>query len=59
MSSIGSIRLSVPSNLVQDDIGMAVLSKSKDQAVQQGQQLVQMLQQSVQPNLGGQLDIKV
>jgi hypothetical protein len=59
MSSIGSIRLSVPSNLVQDDIGIAVLAKSKDQAVQQGQQLVQMLQQSVQPNLGGQLDIKV
>lgn len=40
-------------------VGIQVLSMAKDQAVQQGQDLVQMMQRSAQPNLGGNLDIKI
>ncbi|GIP52695.1 YjfB family protein [Paenibacillus vini] len=41
-------------------VGIRVLSMAKGQAEIQGQNLVQMLEQSnVNPNLGNKLDIKV
>lgn len=45
------------SNLLQG-VGIRVLQMAKDQEVQKGQDLVQMMQRSVQPNLGGNLDIR-
>lgn len=35
-----------------------VLSMAKDHTSEQGQALVQMMEKSVQPHLGGQLDIR-
>ncbi|PYI57269.1 YjfB family protein [Paenibacillus flagellatus] len=40
-------------------VGIRLLDKAKENAEAQGAQLVQMLQQSVQPHLGGRLDIRV
>ena len=40
-------------------IGMAVLSKSLETAVTQGQGMVEMMEQSVNPNLGANIDIRV
>lgn len=40
-------------------VGIRVLSLAKDQAVQEGNDLVQMMMQSVQPHLGQNLDIKI
>jgi hypothetical protein len=40
-------------------VSVRVLAMAKDQAVQQGQSLVQMMQGSLDPNLGGKLDIRV
>jgi hypothetical protein len=40
-------------------VGIAVISKSLDQSQQQGLQLVQMLEQSVQPNLGKHVDFRI
>ncbi|MFF2909754.1 YjfB family protein [Paenibacillus sp. NPDC057934] len=40
-------------------VGIQVLSIAKDQAEIQSQNLVQMLEQSVHPNLGKTLDIRV
>lgn len=40
-------------------IGIMMLSKAKESAELQGVQMVQMMQQSVQPHLGGSLDIRV
>lgn len=40
-------------------IGIMMLSKAKESAELQGAQMVQMMQQSVQPHLGGNLDIRV
>lgn len=45
------------SNLSQA-VGISVLRMSKDQAAQNGQALVNMMEQSVQSHLGGSLDIK-
>ncbi len=55
MSSISGLGTSG----LKQQVGLAVIAKSLDVTEQNGQQLVQMLQQSVQPNLGGNLDIKV
>jgi hypothetical protein len=40
-------------------VSLKVLNLAKDSAVQQGQQLVQMLNGSLDPNLGHRIDIKV
>lgn len=40
-------------------VGIAMLGKAKESAELQGAQMVQMLQASVQPHLGGNLDIRV
>jgi hypothetical protein len=40
-------------------VSLKVLNLAKDSAVQQGQQLVQMMNQSLDPNLGNTLDIKI
>ncbi|QJD87165.1 YjfB family protein [Cohnella herbarum] len=49
-SAIGSLK---------NQVGVAVLDKSLDIAKQQGQQMVQLMEQSVQPHLGQSIDIKV
>ena len=40
-------------------IGMAVLSKSLETAVTQGQGMVQMMEQSINPDLGANIDISI
>lgn len=39
-------------------VGILMLGKAKDAAEAQGAQIAQMLQQSVQPHLGANLDIR-
>jgi hypothetical protein len=58
MNSVNGL-ISAPSGSLQQQVGIAVLAKSLDFTEQQGAQIAQMLQQSVQPHLGGNLDIKV
>lgn len=40
-------------------VSMKVVAMAKDQATEQGQAMIQMMEKSVQPHLGGQLDIRV
>lgn len=40
-------------------IGMAVLSKALDSAVTSGQGMIKMMEQSVSPNLGTNIDLKI
>lgn len=40
-------------------IGMAVLSKTLDSAQQSGQNMIKMMEQSVNPKLGQNIDMKV
>ncbi|MZQ83996.1 putative motility protein [Paenibacillus sp. 5J-6] len=55
---IPAISMSVAQSGLAQAVQLRVLSMAKDQSTQQGQQMVQMMQQSVQPNLGGNLDIR-
>ncbi len=40
-------------------IGMAVLSKSLESAQVSGQNMIKMMEQSVNPNLGANIDLKI
>lgn len=55
MSSISALGTSG----LKQQVGIEVLAKSLDVDKQISEQLIQMMQQSVQPNLGNNLDIKV
>jgi len=59
VSGISSSAISYKQAQLGMQVSLAVLGKAKDTMEQQGQQLVQMLQQSVQPHLGGNVDIRV
>ena len=57
--TISSLPISTNTPLSNTPIGMAVLSKSLDSLEQSGQGLIQMMEQSVTPNLGKNIDIQV
>ena len=46
-------------NQVTQDVGTAMLKKAMDMQEIQGNQLVQMMEQSVNPGLGCNIDIRV
>ena len=46
-------------NQVTQDVGTAMLKKAMDMQEIQGNQLVQMMEQSVNPGLGRTIDIRV
>ncbi|MBB6671741.1 YjfB family protein [Cohnella nanjingensis] len=58
MSAISGVT-AVATAALKQEVGIAVLAKAKDQSEQQGQELVRMMQQSVQPHLGGNVDLSV
>jgi hypothetical protein len=58
MNSINGLN-AAPSGSLQQQVGISMLAKSLNSSEQQGAEIAQMLQQSVQPYLGGNLDIKV
>ncbi|MFD0698132.1 YjfB family protein [Paenibacillus sp. GCM10027628] len=55
---IPALSMSLAQNNLGQAVGLSVLKMAKDQSTQQGQELVQMMERSVQPNLGGNLDIR-
>lgn len=54
---VPALSMSVAQSSLAQAVQIRVLSMAKDQSTQQAQQMVQMMQQSVQPHLGGNLDI--
>jgi hypothetical protein len=56
---ISSVSTALTQNNLHQSVGISVLNNTKNQAVQEGQNLVKMIEQSVQPNLGSSLDIRV
>ncbi|MDD3172803.1 MAG: YjfB family protein [Herbinix sp.] len=57
--TITSLPLSVTPSLGNSTLDMAVLAKSLDSAEISGQQMVKMMEQSVNPNLGTNIDMLV
>ncbi|WP_074085624.1 MULTISPECIES: YjfB family protein [Paenibacillus] len=56
---IAALSVSLGQASLQQAASLQVLSIAKDQAEVQGQNMAQMLEQSVHPNLGKTLDIRV
>ncbi|MDF2669325.1 MAG: putative motility protein [Paenibacillus sp.] len=59
VASLQTVYSQFQQSVLPVQVGIEVLGKAKNLAETQGAQLVQMLQQSVQPHIGGNLDIKV
>ncbi|MGO4500756.1 YjfB family protein [Paenibacillus sp. 2RAB27] len=56
---IPAMSMSLAQNNLSQAVGISVLKMAKEQMAEQGQQVVQLIKRSVQPNLGGNLDISV
>jgi hypothetical protein len=56
---IAATSMLLAQNNLDQFVGIRVFEIAKNQAVQQGQDLVQMMERSIQPNIGGRLDIKI
>ncbi|RIX50800.1 putative motility protein [Paenibacillus nanensis] len=56
---IAALSTSLSSASLSQAVSIRVLSMAKGQAEQQGQSLVQMMNASLDPNLGKNLDIRV
>lgn len=59
ISSIGSIGLSVTDVDTMNQIDISMLKKSIDTVEQSGAMLIQMMEQSINPNLGSNIDIRL
>ncbi|MDP4095704.1 YjfB family protein [Paenibacillus sp. P96] len=56
---IGAMSMALSQSSLKLNAGMKVISISKEMTETQGQAMIQMMEKSVQPNLGGNLDIRV
>jgi hypothetical protein len=56
---IGSASMALSQSSLKLNASIKVLSMSKEMTETQGQAMIQMMEKSVQPNLGGKLDIRV
>lgn len=59
ISSVGSIGLSVTDVDSMNMIDISILKKSLDTVEQNGDFLIQMMEQSINPNLGSNIDIRL
>ncbi|SFS84006.1 YjfB family protein [Paenibacillus sp. BC26] len=55
---IAALSMSLSQINLSQAVGISVLRIAKDQSSEQSQQMIQMMERSVQPNLGGNLDIR-
>ncbi|ACT00376.1 YjfB family protein [Paenibacillus glycanilyticus] len=56
---IPAMSVALSQSKLMNDVGISVLKMAKDHSTEQSQQLIQMMAQSVQPHLGGNIDLKV
>ncbi len=59
MMDIGAVSTALSQSSLKQAVGIQVLAIAKNQAEIQGQMFVQMVGQSLDPNVGRNLDIKV
>ncbi|NLK29371.1 MAG: putative motility protein [Clostridiales bacterium] len=57
--NITGIPISTPQSVDSITVGVAVLSKNLDMIDQLGESMIKMMEQSVQPNLGQNIDIRI
>ena len=55
---IAALSMALSQINVRQEASVSVMKKSMDQAESTGESMVKMLEQSVQPHIGGTIDIK-
>lgn len=55
---IAALSMALSQMNVRQEATVSVMKKSMDQAESSGQDIIKMLEQSVQPHIGGSIDIK-
>lgn len=56
---IAALSMALSQMNVRQEVTVSVMRKSMDQAESNGQNVVRILEQSVQPHLGGSVDLKL
>lgn len=56
---IPALSMSMAQNNTETQVGIAILAKSLDTVEQAGDAMVQMMEQSVNPNLGSNIDVSI
>ncbi len=59
MIDIPSLSMAMSQNKVMSDVGVALLDKSLDTFTEAGDSMTKMMEQSVNPSVGGNIDISV
>ena len=59
MIDIPALSMAMSQNKVMSDVSVAMLSTSLDTFQEAGDSMTKMMEQSVNPNLGGNIDISV
>ena len=59
MIDIPALSMAMSQNKVMSDVGVALLDKSLDTFTDAGDAMTKMMEQSVNPNLGGNIDVSV
>ena len=55
---IAALSMTLSQMNIRTEANVSIMKKTIDQAEMNGQDVVKMLEQSVQPHIGGRLDIK-
>jgi len=56
---IAALSTAMNQSSLMQAVNISVMKMANDQALSQGQQLVQMMERSVTPHLGGNIDIRL
>lgn len=56
---IAALSTSMAQAGLKQAVNIRVMTMAKEMAVQQGQDMMKIMQQSVQPHLGGHIDVKM
>jgi len=56
---IAALSTAMSQSSLSQAVNIRVLKMSNDQSMQNGLALIKMMEQSVQPNLGGMIDIRI
>lgn len=59
ISSLGSTNISVSDTNQMNAIDIAMLKKSLDSVESNGDMITQMMERSINPNIGGNIDIRL
>lgn len=59
ITSLGSTNISLSDTKTMDNIDISILKKTLDSISTNGDMLIQMMEQSVNPNIGSNIDIRL